>query len=128
MDTAPGVVVNMGAVKRTIAAAGVLLLGAACGVSAGESATPASGRQPARVVQAEPAGVGVQGQPAPQASARPAPAPTHATAPVNPQPTPQPGSGSGPAERPGAPQCPVGNPPLHRVCPVGPPAGGAASG
>jgi hypothetical protein len=108
-------------VKRTILAGCALVLVSACGASGG--GTPAT--RPAGAPAVAPGGqVGVpaQGQPAAPPAATPAQAPPArqvSPQPIRPLPTPPP-DGSGPAERDGVPHCPIGNPPVHRICPVGP--------
>lgn len=109
--------------KRAILAVGVLALVAACGGPAGGgSGTGIPAGQPARapvVAPNHPIGVPpVQG-----GAIAPGQAPQRHNAGAVPQPTAQPGSGTGPAERDGLPPCfGSGNPPLHKLCPVGGPA------
>jgi hypothetical protein len=88
-------------------------MAAACGASEGGAPT-APMAQPVRVAPGQAVGAPAPGQPVP--------APHATTAPANPRPASGAGSDAagGPAQR-GMPQCPVGgNPPLHRLCPVGP--------
>jgi hypothetical protein len=116
--------------KRTILAGAALLLAAACGASGGVTgpggAVPAG--QPVRAPvavpaqPAQPAPAPTQGQQVAPALAPPVVPRATSQPPVVPAPSSQPGgvidAGTSPAERTGAPRCPLGNPPLHRLCPV----------
>jgi hypothetical protein len=114
--------------KRTILAGATLLLVAACGASGGGSTPGGAGPagKPAKApaaVPAEPISVPAQGKPLAPSQA---PAPVQRATPqppAQPAPSAQPGAvidaGTSPAERGGtAPHCPMGTPPIHRLCPV----------